>query len=146
MQPNFNTQQDWENSLRVAFGPYANSADPLLAFMKVAVERDMPPQDAVYFWLKGGQRNSPWFKLGLRSQRELLTLITKKCKAVVDERKVHDCSMTLERLKAAYNMTDSDFYAIKTALLEIERQRHNTYMDKYGLGFLEYLAKLSQQL
>lgn len=76
--PNFNTKQEYDAYLHRIFSPVANAPDPVLAFTKIAVENDIPPSDATYYWLIHGGRNSLAFKIGLRNLKDMLDLIVLK--------------------------------------------------------------------
>jgi len=72
---NFYTQKDYDKYLDGLFGPFMDTDDPLMHCLRAAVEKDIDPRHAVYYWLKRGGKNSTWFKLGIRSQKNLLSLL-----------------------------------------------------------------------
>lgn len=60
------------------FAPLTNTPDPLIAFLSCAVDHDIPPVDAIYYWLRTGGKGSIWFKTGLRMQQKLLGVLVQK--------------------------------------------------------------------
>jgi hypothetical protein len=73
--PSFATTAEYNFFLEKIFSPYLNAPDPLIAFLRIAVEKDMPPSDAIYYWTIKGCRNSFWFKKGIKGQKDLLEIL-----------------------------------------------------------------------
>lgn len=77
-QPQHTTRAQWEQFLKDTFKECLDKPDPLLAMLTLAISKDIPPQDAVYFWSANGCRNSFWFMQGINMQRDLLNMLVSK--------------------------------------------------------------------
>jgi hypothetical protein len=70
------SKSDYRAMLEPLFRPCLQSADPLLDMFKRAIEKDISPVDALFYWIDHGCKNSRWFTIGIRQQKQLLVLIT----------------------------------------------------------------------
>ena len=62
--------------LESVFGMYREHDDPLMAYLQVAVQKDLDPVDAIHYWISTNGKNAWYFKVGIRGQKQLLTLLT----------------------------------------------------------------------
>ena len=73
---NFATNAQYVQWLNETFGPYRNHEDPLMAYLTVAIEKDLNPVDAMHYWIITNGKNAFYFKAGMRRQKQLLNLLT----------------------------------------------------------------------
>ena len=66
-----------EDELERVFGKIKSAPDPLLAAVKIAVEKDIDPRAAIYYFKSRNLKGSFAFNMGLKSSREFFSALTK---------------------------------------------------------------------
>ena len=58
--------------------PMLSLPDPLPAMVEVAVKEDLPPGDALYYWLLSNSKGYMMFKLGIKNLKPVLEVLVSK--------------------------------------------------------------------